>query len=476
MSEKKTQKPIGVFKPTFTRLNHDQGDGHKYISLVALAPAPTANTDSPPATSNKGILKDLFLKASGKSSKFLEKHRKKFLLGAATTCAVTETLLTQNALCVSLPLLVAGAALSHDAGEDVLEQIGKLKKSQGLSAGFVGTAIGFGHTFAEGAFSLMASFNNATDMAVASVMGSQPSHILLMAGGAAVIGTLGTGKSAAWKLHAGAMGLLTGVFGAQVTAGEFYPAAGAAMIAGGGYYLYRRFKEGQSCAIHGSACFGHSHGHKHDHEHEHQNPISLKQRLTDPHLLSLGGSVVTLTMAAHVMAHELLDLSQKLGVSETTIGTTIAAISLAAPEIILTWKAAHKGQKELAWGTIVGCSTATIGIVGGGLALSGAPVPEMLDPTTKEGLIHMLGFGGSTAAILVASYPSINKTGKINKIVGAGFLAVYMTYLAANGGGSNGHSHAMPDRTKIYHGLQDEKLSHIKLKELRDLPVLDPTN
>jgi Ca2+/Na+ antiporter len=176
------------------------------------------------------------------------------------------------------------------------------------------------------------------------------------------------------------------------------------------------------------------------------------------------------------MAHELLDLSQKLGVSETTIGTTIAAISLAAPEIILTWKAAHKGEKELAWGTIVGCSTATIGIVGGGLALSGAPIPDMLDPSTKEGLIHMVGFGGSTAAVLVASHPSINKSGRISKIVGAGFLAAYMTYLAATGGVSNGHRHTMPDGSKIYHGAPDKNSSQINSEQLKELPVLDLRN
>ena len=429
-----------------------------------------------PPSANKGFLKSIFSKISGKTGDFLEAHRKKILLGTAAACAATETLITNSAPVFSLPLLVAGVALSHDAGEDVLEKIGELKHSQGLSTGVVGTAIGFGHTLAEGAFSLMASFNQSTDMAVASVMGSQPSHILLMAGGAAVIGTLGAGKSTAWKLHAGAMGLLTGAFGAQVASGEFYPAAGAAMIAGGGYYLYRRFKDGQSCAIHGSACSGNhapsltladqnflaSAGysfpeHNHAHERDHKRHITLKQRLTDPHLLSLGGSVVTLTTAAHVMAHELIDLSHKFGVSETTIGTTIAAISLAAPEIILTWKAAHKGEKELAWGTITGCSAATIGIVGGGLALSGASVPEMLDPATKEGLIHLLGFGGSTAAILVATHPSINKDGKISKIVGAGFLAAYMTYLAASGNVPTGHSHTLPDGTKIHHTVPDDE-------------------
>lgn len=161
----------------------------------------------------------------------------------------------------------------------------------------------------------------------------------------------------------------------------------------------------------------------------------------------------------------MIELSQTLGVNETTIGTTIAAISLAAPEIILTWKAALKGEKDLAWGTIVGCSTATVGIVGGGLALSGAPVPEMLDPTTREGLIHMIGFGGSTAAVLIASHPAINKDGKIGKIVGAGFLAAYMTYLAASGGISNEHSHGLPDRIEIYHDVENEALPVISFAD-----------
>ncbi len=381
---------------------------------------------------NTGLLKYAFSFAEGNSRDFLESHRKKILFGTALVTAVVESASTKNAPVFSLPLFVTAAAVSHDAGEDVLEEIGGLEKSQGLSASVVGTAVGFGHTLAEGAFSMMASVNQSTDMAVSSVMGSQPSHILLMAGGAAVIGTLGVGKLSSWKLHAGAMGVLTATFGAQVVAGEFHPAAGAAMIAGGGYYLYRRFKEGEACAVHGSDCSGHEpDDHLHD-DHVHtQKNITFKQRITDPHLLGVAGSVVTLSTAAHIMAHELVELSDIWGVSKTTLGVTVAAVSLAAPEIILTWKAAYKGAQDLAWGAVVGCSTATIGIVGGGLALSGAPIPEALDPATKEGMIHMLGFGVSTAAILAVSHPSINKKGCIGKKIGAGFLAAYMTYIAA---------------------------------------------
>lgn len=461
MNNDKPKQPPLVFNKEFKPCNHDHGDGEscgRHTRYRPLHGAPlifkplVSNDNSQTPLTNKGVLKSIFSKVSGGLGDFLDTHRKKILLGTAAACTVAETLVTQNTPVFSLPFLIAGGLLSHDASEDVLEQIGKLKDSQGLSAGVVGTAIGFGHTLAEGAFSVMASVNQSTDMAVASVMGSQPSHILLMAGGAAIIGTLGAGKSSAWKLHAGAMGLLTGAFGAQVMAGEFYPAAGAAMIAGGGYYMYRRVQDGQGCAIHGSACSGHGHTHHHAHD---KQPITLKQRLTDPHLLSLGGSVVTLTTAAHLMAHEFVALSQMTGVSETTMGATIAAISLAAPEIILTWKAAHKGQKELAWGTIVGCSTATVGIVGGGLALSGAPVPEMLDPSTTQGLIHMLGFGGSTAAILLATHPAINKDGKLGKTIGAGFLAAYMTYIAASGGVPNGHYHTMPDGSRVFHAAQD---------------------
>ena len=175
----------------------------------------------------------------------------------------------------------------------------------------------------------------------------------------------------------------------------------------------------------------HEHGHEHHHEHEEKkSSVTFRERMTDPHLLRLAGSVTALSASAHVMAGQILTQAENIGISETAAGATIAALSMAAPEIILTWKAAHKGETDMAWGTVAGCATATVGIVGGGLALGGVSVPETLNPTTSEGAIHMAAFAGSTAAILAATHPKINQDGKLSKKLGAAFLASYLGYVA----------------------------------------------
>lgn len=386
---------------------------------------------------NNGILKYAFSKVNGRAGNWLNKHRRKIVLGAAAATAAIEYSLTNSTMGSSLALLFAGAAIAHDASEDVMEATGDLKKTQNLSSGVVGTAVGATHTLAEGLFSLSATMQGNSDIAVSSVMGSNASHILLMAGGAAVIGSVGKGQSTTWKMHALGIAGLTGAFGYQIATGEFNPYLGAAMVAGGGYYLWNRVKTGETCAIHGDACSGDDHSHDHDHEHDHSlsEPLTLKSRLTDPKLHQLAGSVAALTVGAHVLGDQILVQAKDLGISETTAGAGIAALALAAPEIILTWKAAHKGDTEMAWGAVTGCTVATVGIVGGALAMSGVPVPINLDPTTSEGLMHMAAFGGSAAAIMAATHPKviekISKDGSsIPKWLGGAFLAAAVTYYA----------------------------------------------
>lgn len=409
--------------------DHHEGCGHAHE---------THSHDEAPAAKksyNHGILQFAFSRVSGASGEWLNKHRRKIVVGAAVTTAAAEYAITNSTLFSSAALLFAGAAVAHDASEDIMEVTGELKESQNLSSGVIGTAVGFTHTLSEGVFSLLSSAQGNSDIAVSSVMGSNASHILLMAGGAAMIGTVGAGESSKWKLHAAGIAGLTATFSYQIAAGEFGFALGGAMAAGGLYYLYQRVTSGETCVIHGDACGG-----QHHHHDEHITPqkdLTLRQRLTDPKLLQLSGSVVALTASAHVLGHQVLAHAQNMGISNTSAGAGIAALALAAPEIILTWKAAYKGDHDMAWGAITGCTVATVGIVGGGLAMSGVDVPLNLDPTTTEGRIHMAAFAGSAAAIMGVTHPKvikkISKDGRsIPKWLGAVFLSAAALYYTNN--------------------------------------------
>lgn len=382
---------------------------------------------------NHGLLRYVFSKVSGGTGEWLQRHRRKILLGGAAAIAALEYKLTSSTMLSSMGLLFAGAAVAHDASEDIMEVTGELKDSQNLSSGVVGTAVGFTHTLSEGLFSLSSTVQGNSDIAVSSVMGSNASHILLMAGGAAVIGAVGAGESTKWKMHAAVMAGLTAAFGYQIASGEFNPVLGAGMMAGGLYYLYQRVTSGETCVVHGDACGGgHDHAHDHDHDHAEIKALSLKQRITDPKLLQLAGSVGALSLSAHVLGDQVLAQSQNMGISQTAAGAGIAALALAAPEIILTWKAAHKGDSAMAWGAITGCTVATVGVIGGALALSGVDVPPNLDITATEGQIHMAAFAGSAAAVVGLTHPkvikAISNSGNMPKWLGGAFLAAGMAY------------------------------------------------
>lgn len=413
---------------------------------------------------NHGVLKRIFSKANGTMGQLVNKHRRLILLGTGITAAVGDYVLKANQIHIDPTtymtatgaLLAGGAWLTHDASEDVIESAGKLKESQNLSSGIVGTAVGFGHTLSEGAFSMLGTMQGYGDMAVSSVMGSHASHILFMAGGAAVIGKVGAGKSTSWKFNSAAIAGVTGLFGAYIASGDAlsylnshvnidnlvtYGGAaigiglGAEMVRRGASFLYHRvttYKE--ACAIHGDACGGGHHDHDQNHAHDQNTTqqITLRQRMSDPELWNLGLSTLTFIPSAHILGHQLLTVSSNMGISQTAAGATMAALSMAIPEAVLTWKAAHKNDSGMAWGSIVGCSVATVGIVGGGIAMMngimGANTPENLSLLTTEGRLHMAVFMGAPLALIAATSPAINKTGTLSKKMGAAFLVAAGLY------------------------------------------------
>jgi len=81
---------------------------------------------------NHGILQYAFSNVSGKGGEWLRKHRRKIILGAAASVSALEYALTNSMAMSSLPLLFAGAAIAHDASEDIMEVTGELKGTHNL--------------------------------------------------------------------------------------------------------------------------------------------------------------------------------------------------------------------------------------------------------------------------------------------------------------------------------------------------------
>ena len=408
--------------------------------------------DDKPENYNYGVLKTLFSKAGIDSDGWLERHRSKAVLGAAAALTWAEYQTTGSAsMGSSLAMIFGTAMVAHDASEDLMEAAGQLNESHNISTGVVGMSVGAAHTASEGLLSVTSQMSGNENIAIATTMGSNVSHIPLMAGMAGVIGALSIDKSYAWKMNAAFMGGVTGAFGYQIATGDFNPWMSAGTAAAGATYLLWRVRAGQTCAVHGDGCGHVHHGQKDEtdyisvsyardiaHKIKNIEPDktfsnlarrvkSTKQKISNvsiptleqattklknigqaishENVVKLGTSLTALGLSAHVLGDNVIRLAEHGGMSTTAVGATVAALAFALPELILTGKAAAKKDGEMAWGAVTGCTVATVGIVGGYQGLSGFDVPASLSLATTEGKVQMAAFAGSAGAIIAAVHP-----------------------------------------------------------------------
>lgn len=405
-----------------------------------------------PENHNYGGLKYLFSKVGVEPDGWLERHRSKAVLAAAAALAWVEYKTTGATSLTSTFSMITGAAIiAHDASEDLMEATGQLNETHNISTGVVGMGVGMAHTVSEGLLSANAQISGYEDVAIATTMGSNVSHIPLMAGMAGVIGALSIDKYYAYKMNAVFMGGVTSAFGYQVATGDFNPWLSAGTIAGGGTYLLWRVSAGQTCAVHGDGCSHPSHGPKNETDYisvpywtglakkiknanygeaytrlverventgekianlsaPSQEEVSTKikkigKAVTHENVIKLGTSLGALGISAHVLGDNVIRLAEQGGISATAMGATVAALAFALPELILTGKAAAKKDGEMAWGAVTGCTVATVGIVGGYQGLNDFDIAPSLQWATTEGKVQMAAFAGSAAAIIAAVHP-----------------------------------------------------------------------
>jgi Ca2+/Na+ antiporter len=433
---------------------HDSGCGHHGHSHDHSH----YHSHDGPESYNHGILKKIFSKAG---AAFLERHRSKLVLGAAAALAAIEYKTTgTTSVSGALGMVFGATMVAHDASEDLMEAAGKLNETHNISSGIVGMSVGAAHTVSEGLLTVSSKVSGYEDMAVATTMGSNVSHIPLMAGLAGVIGAVSIDKPYAYKMNSVFMGGVTGAFAYQILSGDFNPWMSAGTIGAGAAYLAWRVSAGQTCAVHGDACGSHNHGSKNETDYislsyfkDTTNKIKnitidgAASRLSDSikgakeklsnismpstdriksklntawkavsheNIVTLATSLGALGVSAHVLGDNVIKLAEQGGISATATGATVAALAFALPELILTAKAALKKDGEMAWGAVTGCTVATVGIVGGLQGLGDFDVPASLNWATTEGKVQMGAFIGSAGAIIAATHPKV--AGKLTKI------------------------------------------------------------
>lgn len=155
---------------------------------------------------------------------------------------------------------------------------------------------------------------------------------------------------------------------------------------------------------------------------------------------TLGGSVFWLILglallvgSSRALVWGAVEIARALGVSDLLIGLTIVAVGTSLPELASSIAAARKGENDLAFGNIIGSNLFNTLLVVG-IAATIAPM-KSFEPSVFYRDMPVMAV--LTVLLLLFGLPVRKKRldaegrriGRINRLEGATFLAVYIGYV-----------------------------------------------
>lgn len=138
----------------------------------------------------------------------------------------------------------------------------------------------------------------------------------------------------------------------------------------------------------------------------------------------LGVGLVVMVAASRLLVWGAVEIAQALGWSDLVIGLTVVAVGTSAPELASAIIAVRKGLGDLALGNIIGSNLFnTLAVVG---------VAGLIHPATvsAELLQRDLPMVMLVTVLLVVFGYRIKRDGRINRVEGAAFVALWAGYTA----------------------------------------------
>lgn len=252
---------------------------------------------------------------------------------------------------IALLQAIAGLCILYFGGETLLRGAVALASRFGLSSLAIGlTVVAFGTSAPELAVSLNAALNNASDIALGNVIGSNIANLGLILGLSAVISPLLV-QAKIIRLDAPIMLASVLLFAVFLLDNQIGRLEGIILITGLLAYIAFTFiqarKEPEVIQ-----------------EEFLQGVPQTRGRLTiDLGLVILGLGLLILGGKLLVLA--AVTIALQLGMSEAVIGLTIVALGTSLPELTATLVAARRGYGDIAIGNIIGSNIFNmLGILG----------------------------------------------------------------------------------------------------------------
>jgi cation:H+ antiporter len=303
---------------------------------------------------------------------------------------------------VDVLFVLSGFAFLMGGGEALVQGATRISQNLSVSPLVVGfTVVAVGTSLPELAVAIEAIGNDAPDIAIGGVLGSNVANVMLVLGTAALLGAKSEGGEDV-KRDAMAVIVATIFMAIFVFRGEVPLVGGVVMLScllAYYYYTYTR-------AIAG------------DDEYEFEDSWLPRNMSVAIPACIIGGA--TIWLGAKLLVDGSTSIAETFGVSEAVIGLTIVALGTSLPELAVTVVAGLRGQGGVAVGNVLGSNVMNImGIVGiasifgGGIAIDSEFTRDIMVVIATSGFVVTAFLRGK----------------EFSKTVGSLMILTYLSYM-----------------------------------------------
>lgn len=283
-----------------------------------------------------------------------------------------------------------------------------LARRMGLPPLVIGlSVIAVGTSAPELVTTVTATLENAPDLAIGNVIGSNLANMLLILGVAALLRPIVCAPRVIAR--DGSMVLAaTALFVAIAMTGTFVLWHGLVLLGGLTVYLfltYRAENGNDDAGLHG---------------HEADDVTGVPERILTGVIFTVGGLVGTV-LGAKLLVDGGVSVAESLGVSKAVIGLTLVAIGTSLPELAIVVVASMRGHSDVALGNVLGSNIFNLlGIMGVVSIIAPIPVPALL---LEFDIWVLLG-------ITLLMLPMMLTEGKLSRREGGLLILLYAVFLA----------------------------------------------
>ncbi|MFH1430504.1 MAG: calcium/sodium antiporter [Candidatus Uhrbacteria bacterium] len=313
---------------------------------------------------------------------------------------------------VALAVMVKGADWLLGSAE-------KIGLAAGLSPFIVGvTIVGLGTSLPELVSSLVAVFKDANEMVAANAIGSNVANILLVVGAATLIGRGAVLSKSLIDLDLPLLAISTVIFlGVAWDRAITFPEVLILLFTYGIYLLYT---------------FVHEHDEPHSPEsvalstplarvkRKRTTRTSVRPKITTKDFVMLGVGIIALVIGAKYVVDAVIALADIFDIATGVIAISAVALGTSLPELLVSVKAALRGQPEVALGNIFGSNVFNALVVVG--------IPGLFGTLALDDATYFIGLPALALVTLLFVISGISR--RIHVWEGALYLVAYILFTA----------------------------------------------